>query len=158
MSDLYPFTPKSSTKLSPGDFWSIPLQDGSFACGRVIALPPKGRPGAKVSFLGGLLDWHAPVPPTADSIARCQTIKQGVMHVLAITSTGGQVLGHRALELDGIEPFEMINGNVVQRGFDPVRAWERRDNDLLPTFSTWGYNMISQYAHKNFLGYVPKNS
>jgi hypothetical protein len=158
MPNPYPFTPKSSAKLSPGDFWSVPIQDGSFACGRVIELPPKGRPGAKVSFLGGLLDWHAPLPPTANSIANCRTVKQGVMHILAIVSTGGQVLGNRALELDGIEPFEMINGDVVQRGFAPIRAWVRGDNDRLATFSTWGYNLISLYAHESFLGYVPKDS
>lgn len=80
------------------------------------------------------------------------------MHVLAITSTGGQVLGNRALELDGIEPFEMIYGNVVQRGFTPVRAWVVTDNDRLPTFSTWGYGMISELAHLRFLGYVPEEN
>jgi Immunity protein 26 len=157
MSGAYPFTPKSSAKLRPGDFWAIPLQDGSFACGRVIELPPKGRPGAKVSFLGGLLGWHSANPPTAESIAASPTIEQGAMHVLSITSTGGQIIGHRSLESDGIEPFEMINGNVVQRGFEPLRPWKRSDNELLPTFSTWGYNVIWLRAHKHFLGYIPND-
>lgn len=77
------------------------------------------------------------------------------MHILAITSTGGEILGHRSLDSDSIEPFEMINGNVVQRGYAPMRAWVRSDNDRLPTFTTWGYDVISVLAHKYFLGYIP---
>jgi hypothetical protein len=153
----YPFVPKSSAKLKCGDFWSVPLQDGTFACGRVIELPPKGRPGAKVSFLGGLLQWRNDAPPTAIAIASAPVIEQGVMHILSITTTGGEVLGHRPLALDKIEPFEMICGDTIQRGFTPVRPWKKSDNELLPTFSTWGYNVIWLKAHKHLLGYIPDN-
>src|SRR5262249_10570900 len=34
----YPFVPRSTAYLRPGQFWAIPLSDGRFACGRVLAL------------------------------------------------------------------------------------------------------------------------
>ncbi|MFM9380864.1 Imm26 family immunity protein [Pseudomonas sp. UV AK001] len=151
MKSVYPFIPKSSTKLTPGDFWAIPLDDGSFACGRVIELPPKGRGGARVSFLGALLDWHGPMEPTATRIAGARTLTQSVMRIKAIIESGGQILGHRPLEEDNIEPFEQIDGATILRGFVPVRAWRVSDNDSLPTFAMWGYDVISREAHKRFL-------
>ncbi|EKO87041.1 hypothetical protein LEP1GSC020_0876 [Leptospira interrogans serovar Grippotyphosa str. 2006006986] len=36
----YPFVPKSNRSLIPGQFWAIPLNNGKFACGRVIAVHP----------------------------------------------------------------------------------------------------------------------
>jgi hypothetical protein len=33
----YPFVPRTNATLVPGQFWSIPLTDGRFACGRVLA-------------------------------------------------------------------------------------------------------------------------
>lgn len=77
------------------------------------------------------------------------------MHILAINATGGEVLGNRPLALDRIEPFEFINGATIQRGYTPIRAWVRSDNDKLPCFSSWGYDVISLRAHKQFLGYIP---
>ena len=32
----YPLAPKTNAQLSPGQFWSIPLGDGRFGCGRVL--------------------------------------------------------------------------------------------------------------------------
>ena len=34
----YPFRPKSTAELEAGQFWSIPLPDGRFACGRVLQM------------------------------------------------------------------------------------------------------------------------
>lgn len=157
MAQRYPFVPKSSLRLTPGDYWSIPLQDGSFACGRVIELSPPGIPGSKVSFLGGLLRWHGNTPPTTEAIAGCPTLEQAQMHILSITTTGGMVLGNRPLVADGIVPFEFIYGNTIRRGFTAVRAWKRSDVGILPAFSTWGYNFIWLRAHKHFLGYIPSD-
>ncbi|WP_104434997.1 Imm26 family immunity protein [Kineococcus xinjiangensis] len=33
----YPFQPRSTSYLQPGDFWAVPLSDSRFACGRVLA-------------------------------------------------------------------------------------------------------------------------
>jgi hypothetical protein len=111
-----------------------------------------------VSFLGGLLGWHAKGEPTSESIAGARLLEQGAMHVLAIQRSGGQVLGNRPLELDALSPLECINGNVVQVGYTPLRLWQREDTDRLPTFSTWGYNYITLRAHKQFLGYIPRDA
>lgn len=85
-------------------------------------------------------------------------LEQGSMHVLAIQKSGGQILGNRPLELDAISPFECIDGNVIQIGYTPIRAWRREDTARLPTFSSWGYNVIVLFAHKQFLGYVPTDA
>lgn len=148
----YPFVPKSSQLLRSGDFWAIPLRDGSFACGCVVELMPKGRPGARVGFLGGLLDWHAKVEPTPESIRDASFVSQGAMHILAITSTGGMILGHRETP---VEAWTFISGNKINKGFTFVRPWCREDNDRLPTYSTWGYDVISIMANRHFLDGLP---
>ena len=53
-------------------------------------------------FLAGLMDWSGDEPPTAQAIAGCKLLEQGRAHVAAITDTGGKILGHRDLELDGL--------------------------------------------------------
>ena len=151
---IFPFSPKSNVKLCPGDFWALPLQDGSYACGLVLQLPPAGVSGAKVSFLGGLLNWHSADKPTLENITGSKLIEQGVMHVLAIQQGGGMILGNIALEANAIEPLECIRGNVIQKGYTSVRPWQREDNDYLPLFSYWGYDVISLIAHKHFLGFL----
>jgi len=154
----FPFVPRSSLALQPGDFWSIPISDGSFACGRVVELLPKGMAGERVLFLGGLLDWHASSLPTAVSIAGVGTLKQGIMHIKAITSSGGEVLGHRPLALDNLEPATFVHGNDILRGFTRLRAWRRDDTRRFPTLSWWGYDVIQSIAQQQFLGHVPRNA
>jgi len=39
----------------------------------------------------------------------------------AITSTGGEVLGHRPLELDGLQPATFVDGNSIQKWFTKLR-------------------------------------
>lgn len=157
-SRVFPFIPRSTVTLRPGDFWAVPISDGSFACGRVLELPPKGMRGQRVSFLGGLLDWHASSPPTSASIAGAGALEQGIMHLLAITSSGGEVLGHRALDLDGLEPGTFVNGNMVHKGFTRLRDWRLDDTVRYPGLSWWGYDVIQILAHKHFLGHVPRNA
>ena len=147
----YPFVPKSSRWLTPGDFWAIPLRDGSFACGRVVELMPQGMPGARVGFLGGLLDWHGSSEPTEASIAGASFIAQGIMHILSITSAGGVILGHRVLDLDSLGSWTFIDGDKIQRGFDVVRPWRREDNKHFPTLSWWGYEVMQIQANQYFV-------
>ena len=154
MKAKYPFVPKSNQRLIPGDFWAIPLADGSFGCGVVLELYPKGMPGSKVAFLAGLLNWHGMSPPTSEAIAGSKTLEQGVTHILAITQTGGEVLGNRPLNLDGIEPWVFINGDVIQKGFTQLRKWKRGDNNHYPTRSWWGRDVIQIFANKHLLGYM----
>jgi hypothetical protein len=141
--------PKSSLRLEAGDFWAIPLERGGFACGRVIEHMPNGMRGARVGFLGALLDWRDETPPSTARIAGAKALDQGIMHILAITTTGGTVLGNRPLSLDDLAPWVFIYGNVIQRGFTPLRAWRRDDAQSLPSLSWWGYDVIQLLANKH---------
>jgi hypothetical protein len=98
----YPFVPKTNANLAPGQFWSIPLSDGRFACGRVLAIDRGATYGARTAFVGGLLDWVGTERPSSDSIAGKAVLEVGTAHVRVIAESGGAVLGERALELDGI--------------------------------------------------------
>lgn len=111
----YPFTPKSTAYLRPGQFWAIPLQNGEFACGRVLGLKSDSRR----LFVAGLLDWSSNVPPDAFSIAGRKVIEQGQAHIKTITETGGTVLGWRSLESDGL------------RNEDPEHVWGYKVIQLL---------------------------
>ena len=148
----YPFEPKSSAKLRPGDFWPIPLADGSFACGRVLQLAPKGMAGGRVQFFGALMDWRRPAAPTFDDLGGARSLEQGAMHIHSITRIGRAVVGHRPLELDGVQPWLFVNGNAVQKGYERVRAWRPSDTADLPAFTWWGWNVIWLLANKRLLG------
>lgn len=151
----YPLVPKSAASLIPGQFWSLPLSNGTFGCGRVVQLAPAGMMGARVSFLGAVLDWVAPSPPTSATIAGVPCVSQGHVHIKAITETGGEILGHRSLELDGIEPW-LFRGaygwqnSSVQKGLIPVRPQTSADDEL-PVFSTWGYGFPVEIAEARFV-------
>ncbi|MEU8820426.1 hypothetical protein [Actinoplanes sp. NPDC048796] len=99
----YPFVPRSNRFLAAGQFWALPLSDGGFACGRVMAVPAFGAKD-RVGVVVGLMDWTADVPPTYESIAGHGILEQAKSRFEAISSTGGQVLGVRPLDLDGLVP------------------------------------------------------
>lgn len=97
----YPFTPKSNRYLRPGQYWAIPLSDGRFGCGRVMAVPGFG-PKDRIGLFAGLMDWVDSQSPTYESIAGAPIVEQARTRFEAITKTGGAVLGLRPLELDGL--------------------------------------------------------
>jgi hypothetical protein len=141
--------------LEPGQYWSIPLDNGRFACGRVIQLQIKNGKRDRRSFLAGLMDWWGRKPPTADRIAGCEVIEQGSADIKTIVETGGQILGTRELALEAIEPLLFRDAWVatwVQRGFDYVRPFDRRKDAQLPVFSGWGYLVIKEIAEDRFGG------
>ena len=150
----YPFVPKSTAYLVPGQFWSIPLDSGVFACGRVLQLDTtSGKPHSRI-FLAGLMDWWGILPPTVDSLAGRSVLEQGTMHVAAIGWNGWQILGLRDLRLDGIEPGLVRDAHVatyVQRGFDYLRPAQAEDAQL-PVFSAWGPRVMKIAAEQHFGG------
>lgn len=151
----YPFMPRSTSSLVPGQFWAIPLRDGSFGCGRVIETQAQGGIGSRVIFLAAVLDWHSTVPPTLDSIAGAKCLDQGKLHLKAITEEGGCILGHRPLELDDIEPWEfrgaVFHANCdVLKGLQPVRAQQPSD-ERLPVLCGWGSGVPVVIAEARFL-------
>jgi len=123
-SNVYPFVPKSNAKLWPGQFWAIPLSDGRFACGRVLAIDVNKAYGARSSFVAGLLDWVGREAPNAESIAGAPLLEVGNAHVRAIERSGGAVLGERPLEADGIAVPQKIT-NYWGIGYPAARAEHR---------------------------------
>ena len=154
-SPTYPFVPRSTATLTPGQFWAIPLSDGSFGCGRVIELKPPQDVGARTMFLAAVLDWRDDQVPTSDAIAGAKCLAQGQAHLKVITETGGRILGHRPLELDQIEPWEFrgaachTNSNV-HRGLRALRPQEPTDRSL-PVLSTWGFGVPVIIAEGQFI-------
>ncbi len=147
----YPFRPKSTAGLEPGQFWSIPLPDGRFACGRVLQMNGSQIPVKSRAFFGGLLDWIDACPPTADSIAKKSVLDCGVMHIRAITNLGGEVLGQRSLESDHIKLPTLLSamggdGAMILRGADAVRQARREEWGKLPELEFWGWNCIQTIA------------
>lgn len=147
----YPFKPRSSASLRPGDFWALPLSDGRFGCGRVIALKPKAGTGSRSMLLAGLMNWVGSRPPSSEGLAGRMTVAQGEIHLRSIWETGGEILGNRELDEDGIEPDRFLSewpgpNCMLMRGYEVVRRATPEEQRSLPVFSTWGYLVIQNEA------------
>lgn len=147
----FPFKPRSTLSLRPGDFWAVPLAGKRFGCGRVIALKQPGQTGSRVMLIAGLLDWFGRAPPTAAAIAGRRAVAQGQIHLRSIWETGKEILGHRSLAEDGIEPDHFLSespgrGCFLMIGYDLVRRANEEEQRSLAVFSTWGYLMIRHRA------------
>jgi hypothetical protein len=130
----YPFVPKSNKFLRPGQFWAIPLSNGKFAAGRVMAVPAFG-PKDRVGVVIGLMDWSGDHEPTASDLAGRGVLgRQAQARFEAISMNGGQVLGLRPLDVDGIVPI------------DPM------DLSVGSVHRVWGWRTIVNEAEKAFVG------
>jgi hypothetical protein len=147
----YPYSPKSTRRLRPGDFWALPRTDGTFACGRVLQVTGDQLVSPTRAFFGGLLDWVGSSPPTGNAIARASLLDVGIMHIKAILSTGGKVLGNRPLELDDLKIPTLLSAmggpdTLLLQGVVSVRPATRAEWGTLPVLSYWGFDFISQLA------------
>src|SRR5262245_21234477 len=100
----YPLIPKTTAHLRPGQFWSIPLSDGRFGCGRVLRVDHDRPTSRRTWFIGGILDWVGDSPPSAETIAGAPVLEPGNAHIRTISFGGGAILGERPLASDDIEP------------------------------------------------------
>ena len=101
MSAPYPLIPKTTAHLRPGQFWSIPMGDGRFGCGRVLRVDPGRATGGRTRFIGAILDWVGDAPPSSDAIAGSPVLAVGNAHVRLISFGGGAILGERPLPRTG---------------------------------------------------------
>ena len=156
----YPFEPRSTAYLRPGQFWGIPLSDGRWACGRVLALPSSAGdrgPGDTRRFLAALMDWVGDDAPTADALAGCGLVDQGWAHVRTIQRTGRLVLGERDLALDAVRGLRTVThrkgGTVLlMEGGTVVRPATPQEAATMPLESSWGYGVIGALAERRFAG------
>jgi hypothetical protein len=147
----YPFQPKSTANLKPGQYWAVPLPSGKFACGRILQLNATEIPSKSRAFFGGLLEWLGNQPPTSEDIAGCPLIAFGNMHIKAITTTGGVIIGERSLEEDHIELPLLLSaqggpGTMILRGAEAIREAQRDEWGTLPVLGTWGHHFIIKLA------------
>jgi hypothetical protein len=85
---------------------------------------------------------------------------QGAAHIRTIQTSGGAILGNRALANDCIEPDLMLShgeglGVMLQPASlfcGPASDEERR---ALPVFSTFGYAVMARYAESHPLAAHP---
>ncbi len=120
----YPLTPKTTAHLRPGQFWSIPMSDGRFGCGRVLRADTGSSTGGRTRFIGAILDWVGDAPPDAEAIAGSAVLAVGNAHVRLISFGGGAILGERPLSADDIEIPPTIDSHWGD-GYGVARA-ERR--------------------------------
>jgi hypothetical protein len=118
-------------------------------------LIPPGSTGAKTFFLAAVLDWHGELLPTSETIAGAGCLVQGKVHVKAIVESGGCILGHRALELDKMEPWEFRGAehhpnSYVRKGLQPVRP-QRPADECLPVLVSWGFRVPEAIAEERFV-------
>ena len=159
----YPFEPKSNAYLVHGQFWGVPLSDGRWACGRVLAVKTKADayfPGNSRMFLAALMGWHGDEPPAAEAIADRQVLAQGWAHVKSIRLNGQLILGCRDLELDGIRGLREVThraGGTVMlyEGAIALRPATAEEANAMPVLSTWGFNVISVLAERLFVKRLP---
>ena len=147
----YPLIPKSTKSLVPGQFWSVDMSDGRFACGRVLQLGGEENPSPARAFFGGLHDWVDTDPPTVDSHLGSRFIQYGLMHIDAITQSGSALLGVRPLDADGIVLPQLLSamggpGTKILCGAAHVRDAQPNEWGTLPVLGYWGTDFIVTLA------------
>lgn len=89
----YPFEPKSTKSLAPGQFWGVPLNGGRFAAGVVLAdAIRQGKRDTRLVCIG-LLDWVGDALPTAQAVVGAPLLEYGFAHVRSIQRNGALILG-----------------------------------------------------------------
>lgn len=131
----FPFEPKSTTFVRPGDFWAIPTRRGGwYCCGQILAISDLTT---SRSLVVGLLNWCEPHPPTEAAINGVRVLDYGIAHVKTVRETGGVLLGHCPLAPEELARL-VGDSNWRDRG-------------------VWGYRHIAALAHKYFGRHFPDN-
>jgi hypothetical protein len=122
-----------------------------------LQLSSKPGVGSRTLFLAGVLEWSGEVPPTSASIAGARTLGQGQAHIVTIQRSGGQILGNRPLELDGIQADLFLGSAagpdvLLQRGLDVIGRASADQKKTIPVLSTWGFGVPRVIASRAFCG------
>ena len=123
---VFPLSPRSTRDLEVGDYWVVPLSDGSFGACLVTDLKRSG-PGALSSMVVGVVDWRGDAEPAAADLAGRRVLAQGLTRVEVFTEGGAQILG---------------NSQATLRGQDLRSAF--RDFEVGTKTQTWGWKVLAR--------------
>ena len=141
----FPFEPKSTKSLAPGQFWGVPLNAGRFAAGVVLADAIRaGKRDTRLICIG-LLDWVGDAPPTGQDVMGAPLLEYGFAHVRSIQRDGKLILGQveRNWELEPQLDFDRLAGaGIPVWGLSVIHyTAERRWGD-----EAWVDAQFSQWA------------
>lgn len=113
----YPFEPKSSQDLVQGHYWCIPLSNGRYAIGVMLAHARRLGKRDRSKILVGLLDWVGDGIPSADNLSEARILRRAFMHVRSIESCGSMVAGRIVREWGPEEvDFELAGSKIAAWG------------------------------------------
>ena len=123
---MYPFAPKSTAKLERGQYWPIPLANGTFGAGCVVGKyrVDNGKYHSRL-FIAGVLQWNGSCEPTDEELAGFEVYQTAFAHIKCITALGVPILGRAQIRFTS-EPELAESGDL----------------------STWGYAVPTRLAEK----------
>ena len=150
----YPFVPKSNAALRPGHFFQIPLSNGQFACGVILAT----ETGSRTGIWGGLLDWVSDDLPTCAAIARSKIMLEAAMNVRTIGFNGGAVLGlctaRRTWQPTLARSSVLRDGCRLRRGFTDLGRISDSQFRRLKVAGAWSLPGIKVRAEQRLVAHA----
>ena len=114
--ELSEFEPKSTTRLLRGQYWAIPLPDGTFGAGCVVGHYVADGKRSTRTFIAGVVGWNGPLPPRTPDLAGCGVLDHGFAHIRVITRSGGRILGSADISLEAL-PTEAESASISTWGY-----------------------------------------
>ena len=153
----YPFVPKSNTHLRAGHYWPIPLSNGRFSAGVVVAVPTKEQaPLGAInlrSFIAGLLAWSGDAPPIDADLRDAELLAWGGAHVKMVALDGGQITGRIDRPLNQIRTLSHRMGGTVWVYTNGTQTAPATDSERteLPIMSGWGFQFARVLSERVFV-------
>jgi hypothetical protein len=103
--------------------------------------------------------WLGAEQPSGESIAGHSLLAQATTHYKTITLSGTPILGHRALNLDGLRPSPWrsawFGDSHVLDAFSVVRRSSDEDKRTLPGERVWEGDYIRIFAERHLVAGEP---
>lgn len=154
-AEEYPFAPKSTSRLLPGQFWSVRRDDERFGVGVVLGVPtPETAPHHATNrriFTAGLLDVVLDEHAAPSDLDDARLMDWGYAHVRSINLTSD-----RGLEGQADSTFNEVlmvshrgGGTVGLYGNGLYKRVATRDEARdLDVSGTWGLTFIQRLASR----------
>lgn len=97
----FPFSPRSTATLEVGDLIAVPREASGWACLQVVDLSRRG-PGARTTFVAGVLPWRGEDPPTRDDVSGLGVTQPGLVSVEIFTQGGLRVVDRGEVVATGL--------------------------------------------------------